>query len=371
MKKHIAVAAALAAVCLAAMSFVFTGARADSAQAAETNYIDMYLIGGQSNAAGYSSYGDVTKQTFGHILYAGETDRQIGTTTTTSNYIRNFSSAVRVGLGAGGTFIGPEYGMAGVLNGLYAPDNKAIIFKSAAGGTSLLNTNTDNSALFGNWLPPSERDNYPENTATGVQYDVFMENFTAVYNKLVSQGYTPRVRGMAWMQGEQDRHARSQYRTVIQSFIADVRSDLSEITGTDLSQMPFVMGEISRTFNAYGDRPVNMAFNAMLHEIPDLVPVTSVIESGQFDVNDATGTVGTDIYHWNGPDMEQVGRMFAEAILAWNEPPEDAEPVTPPDDTPTDSGDGERESGGCGCGGALAGSLALSAAALAVFVRKP
>ncbi len=54
---------------------------------------------------------------------------------------------------------------------------------------------------------------------------------------------------------------------------------------------------------------------------------------------------------------------------------EPAEPAPPQDETPADDtqnpGDSEGKSSGCGCGGALAGTLALSAAALAVFVKKP
>ena len=530
MKKRIAVVAAFAAVCLAAMSFAFAGARKESAQAAEANYIDMYLIAGQSNAAGYSSYIDIAvddRQTFENVMYAGETDRQIGTTNASSSFITGFASSVRVGLGASNSFIGPEYGMAEALNSLYDADNKAIIFKSAAGGTSLLNENSGNSASFGNWLPPSERGNYTENPATGVQYDVFMENFRLVYNTLRSQGYTPRIKGMAWMQGEQDRSSAAVYKTVIQSFIADVRSDLSDITGTDQTYMPFVMGEISETFSGYNERSLNQAFNTMLHQIPSLVPYTAVIASGKYAINYETGVVGTDRYHWSGSDMEEIGMLFAEEIVALSadgvrvnveaEPagsvsfidgaieytyadgvvtfvprPDDdcsfvsltvngteiaeqngqytleasgiieieaefaplpvydityeydrsmgslaqgqynkarcveghtlqvrpspksgyevasvtvdgtalafdeaagvytsapitadttvvitfraaetTDPVTPPDDTPADSGDGKGESGGCGCGGALAGTLALSAAALAVFVKKP
>ncbi len=530
MKKRIAVVAAFAAVCLAAMSFVFVGARTDKAQAAETNYIDMYLIGGQSNAAGYSSYTDIDvadRQTFENVMYAGETDRRIGTNSASSNFITSFATSVRVGLGASNSYIGPEYGMAEVLNEVHDADNKAIIFKSAAGGTSLLNENSGNSASFGNWLPPSQRENYTENDATGVQYDVFMENFRTVYNTLRSQGYTPRIKGMAWMQGEQDRSAATTYRTVIQSFIADVRADLSEITGTDQTYMPFVMGEISDTFSGYNEMSINQSFNTVLHQIPDLVPYTAVIASGKYVINDANGIVGTDRYHWSGSDMEQIGMLFAEELLAlsadgvrvnvdanptgsvafidgsieytyadgvvtfvprpdtdcsfvsltvngteiteqngqytleasgiieveaefaplpvysvtyeydrtmgsiaqgeynrarytegypiivrpsprsgyevagvtcngvemtydpetglYTSAPiesdstvvitfraaENTDPVTPPDDAPTDSGDGEGESGGCGCGGALAGTLALSAAALVVFVKKP
>ena len=319
MKKRIAVlSAVLAAAALAATAFGFAGGT--SARAAEEpKYIDMYLIGGQSNAAGYSRPDGVTQQTFENVMYAGETDRQIGSTASSSNFITEFEESVHIGLGAFGN-MGLEYGIAEALNEIYTADNKAILFKSAASGTSLLNENSGSSAMFGNWLPPSQRANYTANNATGKQYDVFIENFTTVYNKLVSQGYTPRVRGMAWMQGEQDRLSPAQYKPVIQSLIADVRGDLSEITGADLSQMPFVMGEISETFASAStnDVSINRAFNSMLHEIPALVPNTAVVESGGYAINAATGVVGSDAYHWSGPDSEQIGMLFADALLFLN-----------------------------------------------------
>lgn len=290
--------------------------RAHTAARPKGRYIDLYLIAGQSNAAGYSSVSGVTRQTFSNVMYAGEVNRPVGASGGSNSYLADFADSVTTGLGRSGNYIGPEYGIAEVLDQLYTGDHKALIFKSAAGGTSLQNTNSGESATYGNWLPPSERNNYPENAATGVQYDVFMENFTAVYNKLVAQGYTPRVRGMAWMQGEADRSAPGTYKSLIQTFIADIRADLSDVTGADLSQMPFVMGEISDTFGSYGNVNTNRAFNDMLHEAASLVPGTAVTESGRYVINDANGIVGTDQYHWSGPDMEEIGMLFAEEILA-------------------------------------------------------
>lgn len=322
--------AALAAVCLIAAAVAFVPGP-HTAAAAESRYIDLYLIAGQSNAAGYSSVSGVTRQTFSNVMYAGEVNRPVGASGGSNSYLADFADSVTTGLGRSGNYIGPEYGMAEVLDPLYTGDHKTLIFKSAAGGTSLQNTNSGESATYGNWLPPSERNNYPENAATGVQYDVFMENFTAVYDTLLSRGYAPRVRGMAWMQGEADRGAPAVYKTLIQTFIADIRADLSDVTGTELSQMPFVMGEISDTFGAYGNVNTNRAFNDMLHEVAALVPGTAVIESGRYVINDASGVVGTDQYHWRGSDMEEIGTLFAEEILRLAS---DAVRVNP-DDTPS------------------------------------
>lgn len=79
------------------------------------------------------------------------------------------------------------------------------------------------------------------------------------------------------------------------------------------------------------DMNTNRAFNDMLHEVAALVPGTAVIESGRYVINDASGVVGTDQYHWSGSDMEEIGTLFAEAILRLAS---DAVRVNP-DDTPS------------------------------------
>ena len=312
MKKLFATLSALIVAVLAS-GVLFFG-RSGSADAAETKFIDVYLIAGQSNAAGYSSFPS-EQQTFSNVMYAGETNRNMSTQVPSSNYINNFKTSVTVGLGRDDWHIGPEYGMAEVFNTVYSQDNKALIFKSAAGGTALQNFDSGESGTYGNWLPPSQRTESNKNAATGVQYDLFIKNFKSVYSKLKSMGYTPRVNGMAWMQGESDRTSPSVYKQLITAFISDIRSDLSEIVGDDLSCMPFVMGEISDSFSSASETSTNVAFNNMLASVAQSVDFCAVIDSGKYQINNSTGIVGTDQYHWSGNDMETIGKLFGEKLM--------------------------------------------------------
>ena len=102
--------------------------------------IDVYLIAGQSNAAGYSWHDDKLTETFPHIWYAAETDNYRDGSYLGSSHIESFSEfvfGITQGLGTIPDRIGPEYGMAKVFSADYSKDNPALIFKSAAGGTAL------------------------------------------------------------------------------------------------------------------------------------------------------------------------------------------------------------------------------------------
>ena len=313
MKKRVSwlvVSAAIAAM----LGMVCVIGRPTAARAAQAQPIDMYLIAGQSNAVGYST-APATGDTFSNVMYAGQVNCPVGSTSGANDYLNPYRTSVTKGLGRSAAYIGPEYGMAKVLDGIYTADHKAMIFKSAAGGTSLRNLDSGQSGTYGNWLPPSARAGASTNSATGVQYDNFVKNFKTVYNKLVADGYAPRVKGMIWMQGEADRAVPNQYKPLITQLIADIRSDLSTATGDDLSQMPFVMGEISDTFGEASSLSVNRAFNAMLHSVTDTVSNTAVIASGPYAINADTAVLGTDRYHWNTADMYAIGQLFGQQLL--------------------------------------------------------
>ena len=73
--------------------------------------IDMYLIGGQSNAVGYSSKGNLS-DTFENVGYAGAVDHFLSNGTYRTENIDSFSEykrSVAAGLGKTSGFIGPEY----------------------------------------------------------------------------------------------------------------------------------------------------------------------------------------------------------------------------------------------------------------------
>lgn len=316
--------------------------------------IHMYLIGGQSNASGATVMAsavneDLTK-TFHGFIYAGETEKLWngegqgqGAQPST---IENPVEPLRAGLGRSELHIGPEYGMADALSAQYpnAADvdgRKVVIFKSAAGGVALRNLATgDQNVKYGTWYPRSLRAKLPESELyahTGKQYDLFVSNFKKVYDNLVAQGESVKIMGMAWMQGESDKGAPAEYKKILASLIADLREDLSEITGQDLSDMRFVAGELSETQGGEAGSASasirasavarNKNFNAMLASLASENTVENfrVIPSGALPmhledgtalhVNHTTGlTVDHD--HWAADQAVALGRLFGNALIA-------------------------------------------------------
>lgn len=290
--------------------------------------IDMYLIAGQSNAAGYSSKGNLN-ESFENVRYAGSVDYSLvmgyGTNESVASF-EDFKTSVTAGLGRSTNHIGPEYGMAKTLNDVYGEEKQAFIFKSAAGGTALRNVGalggTDGSSMYGNWYPRSLwADGYvPGKTAsdvTGAQYYRFVENFKTVYAELKANGYSPVIRGMAWMQGCDDLGYATEYESLLKTLIADIRSDLSEITGNDLSSMPFAIGKIATSFVSWNN-PKVPAMNEVQQRVADtLVNVATVETSDLIIVNQYNETIGTDIYHFNTNDAVTLGQRFASALLKY------------------------------------------------------
>ncbi|MDD6994968.1 MAG: hypothetical protein SPH68_01145 [Candidatus Borkfalkiaceae bacterium] len=75
-----------------------------------------------------------------------------------SDYTQTFASvkkSVTGGLGHISDRIGFEYGIAQELNNHYSAESPVMIFKTASGGTSLLDTTLELSDKFGNWYPRS------------------------------------------------------------------------------------------------------------------------------------------------------------------------------------------------------------------------
>jgi len=331
------VCAAFLSVCTVAIATPKTA----SANTSEPTPIDMYLIAGQSNAAGYSSKGfkNLT-ETFENVGYGGEVQRYFRSTTTPSSscYLEyeDFIWGVRSGLGASGGYVGPEYGIAKVINGQYenrADGRKAFIFKTAAGGTSLRDIDGDigtTTGNWGNWYPrslwpagykPNTATNQVTNDATGYLYELFVENFEIVYNELKDNGYAPVVKGLAWMQGEQDLDFPTQYKELLKTFIQDIRSDLAEITGDNaVNSMPFVIGNIAPTFSVYNN-PLVPTFNQMQASLAQEMDagVDTISADGLVIVNQDGTYNGTDKYHFNCTDAEILGTRFGEKLLQLND----------------------------------------------------
>lgn len=319
-KRVLSIVAAAALIFAALIGFVGAPAKAEEA----VKPIDMYLIGGQSNAAGYSlaSKGNVDGS-FSNVMYAGEVDKRLdGTGAGSGSNLYSYATykkAVTVGCGVRNGYIGPEFGMAKSLNSYYNGDKKAIIFKSAAGGTALQDKKSGLSATYGNWYPRSmwKTGFTPDASVspTGVQYKNFIDNFRLVYNTLKDNGYEPKVKGMVWMQGEDDLGAASAYKTLIKALISDIRTDVAEITyDRDNEVMPFVIGEIATTFAVYNN-PSVPEFNNMQREVAAETAGVYTAKTDDLIIVGANGIEGTDKYHFSGADMVTLGERFAEKLI--------------------------------------------------------
>ncbi len=294
--------------------------------ATTNNTIDVYLIAGQSNAAGYSNKGSLNG-TFNNVGYAGEVDKQLNQANSGVSNIANYSNylwQISAGLGRTSNHIGPEYGIAKKLNASYTGNTKAFIFKTAAGGTALRDLSTSGSGTYGNWYPRSKwvsgyTPNPNSNDPTGVMYYNFVENFKTVYQNLLDNGYTPIVKGMAWMQGEDDLGADSEYKNLLKAFISDIRNDLVEITGdTDLRTMPFVIGKIATSFGQ-SNHPYVPSFNIIQQEVANEMDGVETIETSDLIIVNQNGSInGTDMYHFNTADAVTLGERFGDKLIEMN-----------------------------------------------------
>ncbi len=333
MKKLLAI---LACMVLAISSIGIIAPKSAAAEEApELKPIDMYLIGGQSNAAGYSSAKAEAGQTlptgsFDGIMYGGQVDRVISTGASKQNWLNfsNFKTSVTAGYGASANHIGPEYGMSKVLSANYSVGNKAFIFKSAAGGTSLNDyaaAEGSGSYAYGNWYPRSLwADGYTPSLEagasdyTGVQYLLFIENFKKVYNELIANGYSPKVKGMVWMQGEEDMGAgyADKYASVLQTFIKDIRNDLTAITGDfGLAEMPFVAGKIQLHFAQHNNLGAPTINNEISSVAERMTNVATVETADLVMVNSDGSHNGPDKYHFSVTDAETLGERFATELM--------------------------------------------------------
>ena len=195
--------------------------RAVAAQAAATS-VDVFLLGGQSNAAGRGAISELPDPSIlynkGIMLYhsasmnSGQPARQWTTLRPASNSAGNF---------------GPEIGFGNRMAELY-PGRHIAIIKHAVGATD----------LGADWNPGA---NSRDVDHFGPQFATFVETVESGIASLIAQGYTPVIKGMLWQQGERDARNSSYgpvYDRNLSNFIKRVRAQFSA------PGMPFVFGQV-------------------------------------------------------------------------------------------------------------------------------
>lgn len=287
---------------------------------------DVYMIAGQSNAAGSTSvnstpYGyEVTYRPKENVLYYGGTHKTI--LGYDGRYFNDFRP-VRHGCGFNDKNVGFELGMANVLNEkeeYKGANKKAIIFKSAAGGTSVMPDG--NYGNFGNWYPESlwnedywKKENYYDKI--GFQYRVFLDELKRFFVDAKKQGFEKiNLKGLFWMQGETDRGRADDYVSVCSTLFEDFRTSISKIANEDYSRLPIYVGEISETFGSadVGSVKLNDNMIAAQHKIANSMPAVYVARLRDYAINKMefgkNVVVGSDQSHWNYEDIVSIGKDF-------------------------------------------------------------
>lgn len=328
MKKLLTMLALVALVCVTASGLCAFGANADEA----LKDIDVYLIAGQSNGVGYTAVDSESEQAeiakderyrngFDDVKYYGYVECNKDTTLPANIALRS----VKLGKGADSqgktretkyeTF-GPELGMAKYFadNGI-ANTNYGII-KYAAGGTAIYDEFTSTmGSQYGNWMSPSLVAKYGKGSATltGLCYANFLTTVRQGLKAYKDNGYNPVIKGLAWMQGESESQSANnskRYAELLSTMIADMRKDLTEISGQNLSELLTVVAKIPSKYKdvvssaAYVD-VVRAQMDAVAENDADVITID----------NDFVTLPGTDNHHYNVPDMLQVGHNFAEAFI--------------------------------------------------------
>ena len=295
---------------------------------AQQRNIDIYIIAGQSNGTGYSFFDASTLKTtqpdlyygFDHVYYAGNSRSSDYSVSSLPAIQREIPIMIaRLGFGRTSQHFGVEAGAAKVLSSYYNNETGkyAGFIKYAAGGTSLTNSLSGENASEGNWVSPSYENTLSNATEkTGGLY----RNLLAQTEKRIAEykllGFKVNIKGLFWMQGENDIGQESEYKKAFTFFAQDIRKDLGETSGEDLTEMPIFIGEISETFSSYNNISANRNFIAMQNELASLIDNVYIVKSSVFNINGPSGVLGTDQYHWNSTDMIAIGQLLGEKILS-------------------------------------------------------
>jgi hypothetical protein len=181
---------------------------------------------------------------------------------------------------------GPEVSFGARLHAL-SPGDDIYLVKSAIGGTS----------LAVDWNPDG----------SGPRYNALKAAVSAAMSQLRSEGRSPVIAGMAWMQGEQDTataEMASAYAANLTTFITRVRTDL------DVPNMPFVLGRI---ITSYGSAETNALVRAAQEAVPSQLGAAAWLNTDDLQI-------GSYANHYGTQGQIDLGIRFADRMIHAPEP---------------------------------------------------
>lgn len=243
---------------------------------AHAGVIDVFLIGGQSNALGRAD-----PSTLPADLKSPQPDVP-------------FYYSTSVGLTTlrpRATEFGPEITFGRAMADYFAARGEQVaILKYAVGGTNL---HTQWKA-GGNGTP----------TGDGTVYQDFQTTISAGMTALqtANPGMTLSLQGMIWMQGESDAIAAQSgnYQTNLTAFITDIRLTYG-------ANLPFVIGKLSSNQTGTGAAADRNAVRIAQVNVAGADSRNGLVFTDSFSLK-------TDNLHWDTVGQQQLGNAFATSM---------------------------------------------------------
>jgi hypothetical protein len=258
--------------------------------------IDVYLLGGQSNMTGSAYLEDLPADLHTIpelLLYVGAAPNIKTSLDDTLIPLQIHS------FGSSGDTMDPSIGFGERMREL-DPCGKIALIKFAYNGSN----------LHSDWNPGADA---ADTANRGVRFASFVSTVDAGLTALEAEGWTPRIKGMLWHQGEADSvdfAAASAYGANLSHFIARVRGQFAPYASPD--GIRFVAGQPSET-SSYPYR--DTVRQAILDADEDSGAPLSVANTSIVATNVVDFPNRTDNVHLNWVGTLAMGRAMAYRML--------------------------------------------------------
>ena len=288
---------------IAAMSTVACSSNgSDNGDDKETEkQLDIYIVSGQSNAVGFTRWGD-SKKEYKDVYYLG-----YGEGSEALEYATFVD--VQSGLGVNGSCFGLEMGMAAYLSEQYKNDETTdvAIVKFGWGGRTLWDyflsytSVNENLGSRANCQDFSDEDDAMY-CAPGYWY--LIKTVRKAVQKAADMGYTKvNFVSVCWMQGENDAllpQSQKVYDQLLKNFMKDLRFDLNA------ENLPFIIGQIKIPQDSQGNIDGQAAIIAQQKKVVAEDDYTVLV-----DTSDLTMEEPNNIWHYDKESMLTLGTRFA------------------------------------------------------------
>ncbi|MBO4962582.1 MAG: Ig-like domain-containing protein, partial [Clostridia bacterium] len=146
-----------------------------------------------------------------------------------------------------------------------------------------------------------------KNDMIGRMYTWWESTVKKGLDMLIADGYTPVIKGMWWMQGEAEMFTEkmsSAYDELLTALISDVRNSVSEISGYDCSEMPFVFGLPIWNLKNSGTPPYQLDVRDNMQKVANDTSIVNV------DCVDCAGLFQHDDWHFDARGQKYLGEQF-------------------------------------------------------------